>query len=136
MALWVLFSSEKRIVIDVASLLHHTSCARNNISAYEAHNYMPSITEFQRYMIYLAYTCRWNLVVVFDGKESELKRHEHQRRDARMFRAQLKRDDGNDSSPVLRNLTLYIALTSKYAAIYRFLTLLPQRKPILSAHMY
>jgi 5'-3' exonuclease len=97
------FASE-RIVLDVAGLLF--SCAIQHADSYVKGDYTPALQAFQRQVIYLNNTLRWDMVVVFDGGESSMKRHERARRELLMENA-----DSNDGK--IRNTPVYIALAAK-----------------------
>ena len=70
-------------------------------------DFTPSLQEFQREMVYLAFTLKWDLVVVFDGCDSAIKRHERRRRDLK----QANPSSGNASHQI-RNLPIYVAMVA------------------------
>jgi 5'-3' exonuclease len=99
------FSFEgEAISIDIAGLLHE--CARNHATSYLSADYVPSLLEFHRTIVYLVYTLKWDVVVVFDGGNSPLKENELARRESR-------RADADDDEKKIRNQPLYIALAAK-----------------------
>mmetsp|Transcript_5047 Transcript_5047/g.6589 ORF Transcript_5047/g.6589 Transcript_5047/m.6589 type:complete len:111 (-) Transcript_5047:77-409(-) len=71
--------ASKRIVLDAAGLLF--SCAMQHSASYMECVYTTSLQAFQRQLIYLNNTLRWDMVVVFDGSDSRLRHHKRRRRD-------------------------------------------------------
>jgi hypothetical protein len=72
------FRSE-RIVLDVAGLLF--ACAIRHADSYAVGDYTLALQDVHRQLIYLNNTLHWDMVVVLDGSDSPLKRHERARRD-------------------------------------------------------
>ena len=97
----------ERISVDIAGLLHE--CARNHAKSYLQGNYEPSLMEFYRTVVYIVFTLKWDVFIVFYGAESDVKGPEHARRESRRNQAE------NDHDKI-RNDPLYIALAAKICA--------------------
>lgn len=78
----------------------------NHAESYLQGNYEPSLLEFYRTLVYIALTLKWNVLVVFDGVETDLKQHEYARR-------QSKRKAATTSKNKVRNKPLYISMAAK-----------------------
>jgi 5'-3' exonuclease len=107
------FSSE-HIVFDAAGLLF--ACAMRYTDSYIAADYTPSLLAFQRQLVYLNNTLRWNMVVVFDGSDSPLKGYERARRDrpvSTCVDATAPVEASVAPAMRVRNTPIYIALAAK-----------------------
>lgn len=93
------------IALDIAGLLFE--CAISHGSEYLKGNYMPSLIEVYRLLIYIYYTLKWDAAVVFDGVESKLKRYERERRERR------KESATDGATARVRNEPLYIAMAAR-----------------------
>ncbi len=61
--------------------------AARHTADYMRKNYIPSLIEWAHFLNYLVSICRWNLVVIFDGRRNEAKAPEIELRKVRAANA-------------------------------------------------
>ena len=104
---------DERIALDVAGLLY--TCALRERSSYISGDYKPALKHFHRHIIYLHSICSWNMCVLFDGRDSELKAPERQRR----YESTSPSTTSSSATKRIRNDPLYIAMAVKICKVRR-----------------
>ena len=100
--------AQKPVNIDVAGLMYY--CALRYETSFLENDYYPSARAFQDEIVYLKFILKWDVLVVFDGKDPAWKDAEHNRR----YGDDVVDDDGVKTK--IRNNGTYIALCAKICA--------------------
>jgi hypothetical protein len=97
--------AQKPVSIDVTSLMYY--CALRYETSFLENEYYPSARAFQDEIVYLKFILKWDVLVVFDGKDLAWKDAEHNR----CYGDDVVNDYGEKTK--IRNNGTYIALCAK-----------------------
>jgi hypothetical protein len=100
--------AQKPVSIDVAGLMYY--CALRYETSILENDYYPSARAFQDEIVYLKFILKWDVLVVFDGKDPAWKDAAHNR----CYGNDVVNDDGEKTK--IRNNGTYIALCAKICA--------------------